>query len=315
MPFIFVSRTLGEEDAIEAHQLGATDYVSKTRLSRIIPSVRRAMRESKERVQRQLAEQTLRESEAYLAEAQRLSHTGSFRWKLDSGEINWSDETYRIFEDDPGVKPRIDLLVQRVHPEDRPDFLKVIESASAGATQFEHTYRWLLPDGSVKHVHAVAHALQDATGNREFVGAATDITERKAAEEARGVLSRDLQESKAKLEEAQRITHVGYWEWDILTGRVNWSDETYRIYGMQPQERPMDIAACQEKIYPEDWQRGMELALGGGTRFNAECRVIRPNGEVRIAHFQGDVKRDASGQPYHMNPAHSDPQKAAERAF
>jgi PAS domain S-box-containing protein len=114
------------------------------------------------------------------------------------------------------------------------------------------------------------------------------------------VSSRDLQESKAKLEEAQRITHVGSWEWDILTGRVNWSDETYRIYGMQPQERPMDIAACQEKIYPEDCQRGMEEALGGGARFNAECRVIRPTGEVRVAHFQGDVKRDASGQPYHM---------------
>ncbi len=250
--------------------------------------------------ERKTAEEALRSSEAYLAEAQRLSQTGSFGWKPDTGEIVWSDETYRIFEYDRSVKPTIDLLVQRVHPEDRPDFLKVIESASAGATQFEHTYRWLLPDGSVKHVHAVAHALQDASGNREFVGAATDITERKAAEEARGVLSRDLQESKAKLEEAQRITHVGYWEWDILTGRVNWSDETYRIYGMQPQERPMDIAACQEKIYPEDWQRGMELALGGGTRFNAECRVIRPNGEVRIAHFQGDVKRDASGQPYHM---------------
>ncbi len=250
--------------------------------------------------ERKTAEEALRSSEAYLAEAQRLSQTGSFGWKPDTGEIVWSDETYRIFEYDRSVKPTIDLLVQRVHPEDRPDFLKVIESASAGATQFEHTYRWLLPDGSVKHVHAVAHALQDASGNREFVGAATDITERKAAEEARGVLSRDLQESKAKLEEAQRITHVGYWEWDILTGRVNWSDETYRIYGMQPQERPMDIAACQEKIYPEDWQRGMELALGGGTRFNAECRVIRPNGEVRIAHFQGDVKRDAFGQPYHM---------------
>src|SRR6266446_555892 len=248
----------------------------------------------------ELLTQELRRREAYLAEAQRLSQTGSFGWRPDCGEIVWSDETYRIFEYDHAVKPTIDLLVQRVHPEDRPDFLKVIENASAGATQFEHTYRWLLPDGSVKHVHAVAHALQDASGNREFVGAATDITERKAAEEARGVLSRDLQESKAKLEEAQRITHVGYWEWDILTGRVNWSDETYRIYGMQPQERPMDIAACQEKIYPEDWQRGMELALGGGTRFNAECRVIRPNGEVRIAHFQGDVKRDASGQPYHM---------------
>src|SRR5713101_3854156 len=109
-----------------------------------------------------------------------------------------------------------------------------------------------------------------------------------------------LAESKAKLEEAQRITHVGYWEWDLLTNRVNWSDETYRIYGLQPQEGPMDIATVREKIDPEDWQRGMEEALDGGARFNAECRVFRPTGEVRIAHFQGDVNRDASGRPYRM---------------
>ena len=131
--------------------------------------------------EQELVTQELRRREAYLAEAQRLSHTGSFGWKPDTGEIVWSDETYRIFEYDHAVKPTIDLLAQRVHPEDRPDFLKVIESASAGATQFEHTYRWLLPDGSVKHVHALAHALQDASGNREFVGAATDITEQTRA--------------------------------------------------------------------------------------------------------------------------------------
>jgi PAS domain S-box-containing protein len=131
----------------------------------------------------ELLTQELRRREAYLAEAQRLSHTGSFGWSPGSGEVVWSDETYSIFGYDRAVKPTIDLLVQRIHPEDRPDFLKVIESASAGATQFEHTYRWLLPDGSVKHVHAVAHVLQDPSGNREFVGAATDITEQTRARE------------------------------------------------------------------------------------------------------------------------------------
>ena len=109
-----------------------------------------------------------------------------------------------------------------------------------------------------------------------------------------------LAESKAKLEEAQRIAHVGYWEWDLLTNRVNWSDETYRIYGLQPQEGSVDLATVRERIDPEDWRRGMEEALGGGARFNAECRVFRPTGEVRIAHFQGDVKRDASGRPCQM---------------
>jgi PAS domain S-box-containing protein len=105
-----------------------------------------------------------------------------------------------------------------------------------------------------------------------------------------------LAESNAKLEEAQRITHVGYWEWDPSTNRVNWSDETYRIYGMRPQERPMELTTVQEKIHPEDWKRAMEQALGGA-RIDLECRLFRPTGEVRIVHFQGDVKRDTSGQP------------------
>jgi PAS domain-containing protein len=96
--------------------------------------------------------------------------------------------------------------------------------------------------------------LRDEDGNIvKWYGVTTDIEDRKRAEEALGVLSRDLQESKAKLEEAQRITHVGYWEWDILTGRVNWSDETYRIFGLRPQERPMDLATVREKIHPDDW--------------------------------------------------------------
>src|SRR6202046_3071465 len=105
-----------------------------------------------------------------------------------------------------------------------------------------------------------------------------------------------LAESNAKLEEAQRITHVGYWEWDPLTDRVNWYDETYRIYGLRPQEGHMDLATVQEKIHPEDWKRAMEAALSGA-RINVECRLFRPTGEVRIALFQGDVKRDTSGQP------------------
>src|SRR5258705_7684016 len=117
----------------------------------------------------ELLTQELRRREAYLTEAQRLSHTGSFGWKPDTGEIVWSDETYRIFEYDRSVKPTIDSVMQRVHPQDRADFQKVIDGASRGATDFEHTYRLLLPDGRVKHVHSIAHTLQNASGFREFV--------------------------------------------------------------------------------------------------------------------------------------------------
>ena len=106
--------------------------------------------------EQELLTQELHRREAYLTDAQRLSHTGSFGWRPDSGEIVWSDETYCIFEYDRALKPTIDLVVQRVHPEDRVDFHDVIDRASRGATHFEHAYRLLLPDGRVKHVHALS---------------------------------------------------------------------------------------------------------------------------------------------------------------
>src|SRR6266550_16414 len=177
--------------------------------------------------QHELLTQELGRSESYLAEAQRLSHTGSFGWKPDSGELIWSDETYRIFEYDRAVTPTIDLVVQRVHPEDRAYVQSVIERASRGAPDFEHAYRLLLPDGTVKHVHALAHATQDASGNREFVGAVTDITDQREAEES-------LRESEAYLAEAQRLSQTGSWAWSRTDGIRYWSEECYRILGFDP---------------------------------------------------------------------------------
>jgi PAS domain S-box-containing protein len=182
----------------------------------------------------------LRRREAYLAEAQRLSQTGSFGWRPECGEIVWSDETHRIFEYDHAVKPTMDLLVQRVHPEDRPDFLKVIESASAGATQFEHTYRWLLPDGRVKHVHALAHALQDASGNREFVGAATDITEQTRARA-------DLEKA---FEEIKKLKDQLYRENIALREEIDKTSMFEEIVGASPQLKA--VLAKVGKVAPTD---------------------------------------------------------------
>ena len=130
VPFIFVSGTLGEEVAIEALKIGATDYVVKTHLSRLPSSVRRALREARERAEREHAEEALRRSETYLAEAQRLSRTGSFGWNVDSGDIYWSDETFRIFECEPAITPTVEMVIQRTHPEDRALVRHVIERAS-----------------------------------------------------------------------------------------------------------------------------------------------------------------------------------------
>src|SRR5580693_2047431 len=119
LPFIFVSGTLDEEVAIESLKIGATDYVFKTRLARIVPSVLRALREAEERTERRRAEEALRRSEAYLAEAQRLSHTGSFGWDVSRGEVYWSRETFRIYGYQPTGRVALEQALHRSHPEDR----------------------------------------------------------------------------------------------------------------------------------------------------------------------------------------------------
>src|ERR1700733_9740131 len=156
VPFIFVSGTLGEEVAIEALKIGATDYILKTRISRLVPSVHRALREARERAERKRAEEALRQSETYLAEAQRLSRTGSFGWNVSSGEIYWSDETFRIFECDPAAKPTVELAIERAHPEERAFVRQVIERASVERSPFDYEHRLRMPDGSVKNIRVVA---------------------------------------------------------------------------------------------------------------------------------------------------------------
>lgn len=184
VPFIFVTGTLGEEVAIEALTLGATDYVFKTRLSRIVPSVQRALRESEERAQRKRAEEQLRRSEAYLTEAQKVSHTGSFGWHISSGRIYWSEESFRIFGYEPAAEASIQMVEERTHPEDREPLRQFMEEVAQDRKDFYYEHRLLMSDGSVKHLRVIGHpSASDEPNSFEFVGAVTDITERKRAEE------------------------------------------------------------------------------------------------------------------------------------
>src|ERR1700704_1465208 len=114
--------------------------------------------------ERRRGEEKLRRSEAYLSEAQKLSHTGSFGWNVSSGEIFWSEETYKIFEYDRAVKPRSELVLQRIHPDDRDVAQQTIDRASEARANLDFEHRLLMPDGSVKHVQVLARALE-TSGN------------------------------------------------------------------------------------------------------------------------------------------------------
>ena len=209
IPLIFVSGTLGEEVAIEALKIGATDYVLKTRLSRIVPSVQRALRETEERVDLGRAEEALRRSEAYLNEAQKLSHTGSFGWDVASGKIYWSQETFRIFGYGLLTEPTLDLILHRTHPEDSALVRQVIDRVSRERKDFDFEHRLLMPDESTKYLRVVGRLCKNQSGNFEFLGAVTDITERKRAEEALRQKETSLREAQTELAHVSRVTTMG----------------------------------------------------------------------------------------------------------
>ncbi|HEX2452114.1 MAG TPA: ATP-binding protein [Vicinamibacterales bacterium] len=141
----------------------------------------------------------LRRSEAFLAEAQRLSLTGSFSWRVSTDEITWSDQLYRIFEFDPGMPVTLELIGTRVHPDDMPLLRDRLERARDAGTDFEHEHRLQMPDQSIKYLHMVAHAIRDEDGRLEYIGAVQDVTARRLSEQ-------ELAKAQAELAHVARVS-------------------------------------------------------------------------------------------------------------
>ncbi|WP_353073287.1 sigma 54-interacting transcriptional regulator [Tunturiibacter gelidoferens] len=293
VPFLFVSGTLGEEVAIEALKIGATDYVLKTRLSRLAPSVLRALREADGRAERKRTEKALSRSETFLAEAQRLSRTGSFGWNIRTREVFWSAETYRVFECEPGTTPSVELVVERTHPEDRERLQHVFEHASETG-DFDIEHRLISDDGSIKHVRVVARVIRgDEPEDLQIVGAVTDVTEAKRAQEA-------LRRSEGYLADAQRLTRTGSWAYDVATRRgIHWSQENFRLLGFDPKEGVPPHGKFFQRIHPDDhenYSNAFESAITHQQPdLDLEYRVVLPNGETRYVHSVGHPVFDNSG--------------------
>jgi PAS domain S-box-containing protein len=239
--------------------------------------------------ERQVAEEAIRRSEAYLAEAQRLSHTGSFGWNVSTDEHFWSDETFRIFEFAPASKLSLQMILDRVHPKDMPSVNMAI-AAGNRAEGIDLEFRILMPDERIKYLHVVGKAERRATGSIEVIGTVMDITERKLVEdgfrqsEERLRLVLDsigahvmVTTSEGKLEFVNQpsLDYFG----KTLEELKRWLTSNVIIH---PDERASAIAV---------WRRSVET----GVSYDVDNRFRRSDGVYRWFHVRGRPQRDAQG--------------------
>jgi PAS domain S-box-containing protein len=286
--------------ALSAAQRSATESLRDARddLRRTVQELRRINKALQaENTERQHAEDALGRSEAYLAEAQRLSRTGSFGWSVLSGEIYWSEETYRIFQYDRTTKPTVELVLQRVHPEDVALVRQSIERASRDGKDFDFEYRLLLPDGVGKHAHVVAHALSDESGGIEFVGAVMDVTEQ---HRSRAALEKAFDEIKKSQDRLRLVidTIPGMVWSGLPDGTFDFINQPWLTYLGCSWDELSARGGLRSVVHPDDVQGSdarWQETRAAGRHTDHELRMRRADGQYRWFLTRALPLRDEQG--------------------
>lgn len=434
-PVVLISARAGEESQLQALESGAADYLVKPFSGRellarvglhvVLKRTRDALQRELESREHSLSELTreviasrraLQRSEAYLAEGQRISHTGTCAWNLSNGELFWSKEHCRIFGVSPD-EPRQSLqsLLNRVHPDDREIVRHTVDEAFLRKTGFDLDYRIVHSDGAVRYIQASGQPISDHS--IEFIGTVMDITDRKRLDDekrklasvvenspnwigfasldgqlqlinpagrrllgldtspdvqgitlsdciaagdrddfdrhvmskvwidghwegersiknlqtgaitpilqqifvirepgterpsALALIGSDITERKRAEEEVRRreaylarsesLSHTGTWAWNVAKGTLFWSEEHYRIVGLEPKSLVPSLSSALEFIHPEERTRigrALEEAMLNKAEFEVDCRLLRPDGTIRFVHSRACPVFDDGGE-------------------
>ena len=244
------------------------------------------------------SQEALRRSQASLANAQRIAHIGNWEFDLKTRNGAWSEEMFSLF----GVRKEdwtngFDDLVKVLHPEDRKRVEKTVTESCATGRAYSMDYRIIRPDGAERVIHEEGEVSCHDDVPWKISGTVQDITGRVKAGEA-------LRRSEASLANAQRIAHIGSWDWNIVTNELRWSDEIYRIFGVAPQEFGATYDAFIGFVHPDDRElvaKAVDETLSGKKAYSIDHRIVLRDGAEKIVHEQGEVIFDESGRAVEMS--------------
>ncbi|HEY1719621.1 MAG TPA: PAS domain-containing protein [Magnetospirillaceae bacterium] len=260
---------------------------------------RQSQRESAAELERR--DRELRISQDHLALAQRVAHIGSIEVDIPSIKAVWSDEIYRLFGLAPG-RTSFEYFLSAIHPDDRPGMMEDHKLLARGEALPPREYRVIHPDGQVRWLYRHVELLRDATGApARHISTFVDITDRKQIEAALRTGEAALLSSREHLARAQAIAHIGSAEIDLAggIGADRWSDELYRILGIEPGSIPSSFDNFIPFVHPDDREKMLTIRAAteaGKAPEPCEYRIIRPDGEIRWLYRQSDKLYDARGQ-------------------
>jgi PAS domain S-box-containing protein len=237
--------------------------------------------------------QQLKHSEELFKQAQAITHIGNYVWDLKKNKLSWSDELYRIYNLPPGSDIDNEQIARYNHPEDTTVIQEQIQRSKETFLPFDFHYRIILPDNTIKILHALGKTIPDNDGKAyKIIGTAQDVTERQT-------LFQRIQQSENLYKQAQAIAHIGNWEWDITNDKIIWTDELYRIYEIEPQSREITFEEFIDLVHPEDRDVVAEETLKSLRDMQPNeffHRILLDNGNIKILHAKSEVRSDEYGK-------------------